>query len=161
MLIINVHTAQNIIALELNFSLVIQCPWSNFNIGSCLDCLNGSYNPCWVSYFSRSVIIIIDFPLNVISKKYFSWPLMRSLSFPHLCVPVNVCKQKSQEIPEVTCTRRTIIDFLHETPLIWVIGLGVKLCLVYFRSLHTCKNYLINAKYMINIYILNTKYLVV
>ena len=27
----------------------------------------------WVSYFSRSVIIIIYFPWNVISKKYFSW----------------------------------------------------------------------------------------
>ena len=77
---------------------------------------------------------------------------MRSLSSTHLCVSVNVCKQKSQEIPEVTCTRRTIMDFLHETPLIWVIGLGVKLWLVYFRSLHICKNYLINAKYMINIY---------
>ena len=88
----------------------------------------------------------------MISKKYFSWPLMRSLSSTHLCVSVNVCKQKSQEIPEVTCTRRTIMDFLHETPLIWVIGLGVKLWLVYFRSLHTCKNYLINAQYMINIY---------
>ena len=71
---------------------------------------------------------------------------MRSLSSPHLCVSVNVCKQKSPEIPEVTCTRRTIMDFLHDTPLKWVIGL------VYFRSLHICKNYLINAKYMINIY---------
>ena len=88
----------------------------------------------------------------MISKKYFPWPLTRSLSSPHLCVSVNICKQKSQEIPEVTCTRRTIMDFLHETPLIWVIGLGVKLWLVYFRSLHTCKNYLINAQYMINIY---------
>jgi hypothetical protein len=67
---------------------------------------------------------------------------------------VNVCKQTTTEIPEVTCTRRTIIDFLHETPLIWVIVPGVKLWLVYFRSLHKHKIdidkiYHINAKYMI------------
>jgi len=41
------------------------------------------------------------------------------------------------------------MGFLHETSLIWVISMGVKLRLVYFRSLHICKNYHINAKYMI------------
>jgi len=61
----------------------------------------------------------------------------------------NVYKQTSPEIPEVTCTRRTIMGFLHETSLIWVISLGVELWLVYFRSLHICRNYHINTKYMI------------
>jgi len=107
----------------------------------------------WVSYFSRSVIIIIYFPLNMISKKYFSWIVMRPLYPSHLCELVyNVYKQTTPEIPEVTCTRRTIMDFLHETSLIWVISLGVKLWLVYFRSLHICKNKHINAKYVIKQY---------
>jgi hypothetical protein len=39
--------------------------------------------------------------------------------------------------------------FLYETSLIWVISLGVKLWLVYFRSLHICTNYHIIANYMI------------
>jgi hypothetical protein len=39
----------------------------------------------------------------------------------------NVYKQTSPEIPEVTSVRRTIMGFLHETFLIWVIRLGVKL----------------------------------
>ena len=63
----------------------------------------------------------------------------------------NVCKQTSLEIPEVTCTRCTIMGFLHETSLIWVISLEMKLWLVYFRSLHIYKNHRINAKYMINV----------
>jgi hypothetical protein len=42
------------------------------------------------------------------------------------------------------------IKMMHETSLIWVNSLGVKLWLVYFRSLHICKNYHINDKYMIN-----------
>ena len=45
----------------------------------------------------------------------------------HLCVSVNFYKQTTPEIPEVTCMRRTIMGFLHETSLIWVISLGVKL----------------------------------
>ena len=106
----------------------------------------------WVSYSSRSVIIIIDFLWNVISKQYFSWTEMRPISPTQHCVsPGNVYKQTSPEIPEVTCTRCTIMGFLHETSLIWVISLGVKLCLVYFRSLHICKNLHINDKYVINI----------
>ena len=76
---------------------------------------------------------------------------MRPLSPSHLCVSVNVYKQTTPEIPEVTCTSRTIRDFLHEMSLIWVISLGVKLWLVYFRSLHICKNLNINDKYVINI----------
>ena len=72
---------------------------------------------------------------------------MRPISPTQRCVSGNVYKQTS---PEITCTRRTIMGFLHETSLIWVISLGVKLWLVYFRSLHICKNYHINAKYMIN-----------
>jgi hypothetical protein len=50
-----------------------------------------------------------------------------------LCVSGNVCKQTSPEIPEVTCTKRTIMGFFHETSLMCVISLGVKLWLVYFR----------------------------
>ena len=95
----------------------------------------------------RSVIIIIYFPWNVISKQYFSWTVMRLISPTQHCVSVNVYKQT---LPEVTCTRRTIMGFLHETSLIWVISLGVKLWLVCFLSLHIWKNYHINAKYMIN-----------
>ena len=52
---------------------------------------------------------------------------MKPLSPSHLCVSVNFYKQTTPEIPEVTCTRRTIMGFLHETSLIWVISLGVKL----------------------------------
>ena len=107
----------------------------------------------WASYFSRSVIIIIYFPWNVISKKYFSWIVMRPLSPSHLHVSVNFYKQTTPEIPEVTCTRRTMMFFLHETSLIWVISLRVKLWLVNFRSLHICQNCHIYAKYIINIYI--------
>ena len=94
----------------------------------------------WVSNSSRSLIIIIYFLWNMISKQYFSWTVMRPISPTHHCMSGNVYKQTSPEIPEVICTRR----------LIWVINLGVKLWLVYFRSLHICKNYHINAKYMIN-----------
>ena len=104
----------------------------------------------WVSYSSRSLIIIIYFLWNKISKQYFSWTVMRPISPTHHCMSGNVYKQTSPEIPEVTSTRCTIMGFLRETSLIWVISLGVKLWLVYFRSLHICKNYHINAKYMIN-----------
>ena len=107
----------------------------------------------WVSYFSRSVIIISYFPWNVISKTYFSWIVMRPLSPSHLCVSVIFYKQTTPEKPEVTCTRRTMMVFLHETSLIWVISLRVKLWLVYFRSLDICKKKHINAKYVINIFI--------
>jgi len=58
------------------------------------------------------------------------------------------------EIPKVTCKKGTVMDFLHETLLICIISLGVMLWLVYFRSLHICKNYHINAKYMINYFII-------
>ena len=37
--------------------------------------------------------------------------MMRPVSPTQLCMLVNVCKQTSPEIPEVTCTRCTIIDF--------------------------------------------------
>jgi len=33
------------------------------------------------------------------------------LSPSHLCVVINVYKQTTPEIPEVTCTRRTMMDF--------------------------------------------------
>ena len=36
---------------------------------------------------------------------------MRPLSPSHLHVSVNFYKQTTPEIPEVTCTRRTIMDF--------------------------------------------------
>ena len=42
----------------------------------------------------------------------------------HLCVAVTVCKQMTSVIPAVTCTRSTIMIYLHGTPLIWVINLG-------------------------------------
>jgi hypothetical protein len=47
------------------------------------------------------------------------------------------------------------MGFLHKTSLIWVISLGGEIMASlyiyhYFRSLHICKNYHINAKYMIN-----------
>ena len=90
-----------------------------------------------VSYFSRNVIIIIYFSLNVISKKYFSWTVMRLLSSNHLCVSINACKQTSPGKPEVICTRRTLMDFLQKTFLIWVFSLGVKLWIVYFSSRYT------------------------
>jgi len=48
----------------------------------------------------------------------FHMPYQPSLSPSHLCVSVNVYKQTTADIPEVTCTRRTIMDFLHETSLI-------------------------------------------
>ena len=85
---------------------------------------------------------------------------MRPVSPTQLCMSVNVCKQTSPEIPEVTCTimdffardasdmgyqpggeimASVLSDFLHEMPLIWVISLEVKLWLVYFRSLHMQK----------------------
>jgi len=68
---------------------------------------------------------------------------MRPLSLTHLCVSVNVCKQTTPEIPEVTCARCNGMDYLHETPMIWVISLksawDVILWLVYFRSLHIYK----------------------
>ena len=77
---------------------------------------------------------------------------MRPISSTQHCASGNVCEQMLLEIPEVTCMRRTIMGFLHETSLIWVISLGVKLWLVYFRSLHICKNYHTNDKYMIKCY---------
>jgi hypothetical protein len=40
---------------------------------------------------------------------------MRPISPTHRCVSGNVYKQTSPEIPEVICTRRTIMGFLHET----------------------------------------------
>ena len=85
-------------------------------------------------------------------KQYFSWTMMKPISPTQRCVSGNVYKQTSPEITEVTSTRRTIMGFLHETSLIWVIIMGVKLWLVYFRSLHICKNYHSYAKYMINSY---------
>ena len=42
---------------------------------------------------------------------------MKPLSPSHLCVSVNFYKQTTPEIPEVTCMRRTIMGFLHETSL--------------------------------------------
>jgi len=47
-------------------------------------------NLLWVSYSSRSVIIIIYFPWNVISKQYFSWTVMRPISHTQRCVSGNV-----------------------------------------------------------------------
>jgi hypothetical protein len=97
---------------------------------------------------SWSVISWIYFSWTVMSKKYFSPTVMRPLSLAHCSVSVNVCKQTTREMPEATCTRSTIVDYLHEKPLIW----GVILWLVYFHSLHIYKTIiLINAKYMINI----------
>ena len=61
-------------------------------------------------------------------------------------------KQPIPETQEVTCTRGTIMGFVHEMHMIWVISPGGLLWLVYFRSLHICKSYHINAKYMINKY---------
>ena len=87
---------------------------------------------------------------------------MRPISPTQCCLSDNVYKQTSSEIPEVTCTRHTIMGFLHETSLIWVISLGEKLWLVYIYIItsgrytyaktptNQCKNYHINAKYMIN-----------
>jgi len=54
---------------------------------------------------------------------------MKPISPTQRCVSSNVYKQTSPEIPEVICTRRTIMGFLHETSLIWVISLEVKLWL--------------------------------
>jgi hypothetical protein len=61
------------------------------------------------------------FPWNVISKKYFSWTVMRPISSTQRCVSGNICKQT---LPEIACTRLTIMIFLHETSLIRVISLG-------------------------------------
>ena len=58
------------------------------------------------------------------SKKYFSPTVMRPLSLAHFSVSVNVCKQTTREMPEATCTGSTIVDYLHEKPLIWVISMG-------------------------------------
>jgi hypothetical protein len=33
-------------------------------------------------------------------------------------------KQTTPEIPEVTCARVTVMDYLHQMPLIWIISLG-------------------------------------
>jgi hypothetical protein len=65
---------------------------------------------------------------------------------------LSIFSHPGTKIPEVPCTRRTIMGFVYETSLIWVIIMGVKLWLVYFRSLHICKNYHSYAKYMINSY---------
>jgi hypothetical protein len=82
----------------------------------------------WVSYFSRSLISRIYFPRTGISKKHFSWTVMRSLSPTHLCDTGTYLH------------RSTVMDISHETPQIWVISLwGMILWLVYFRSLHICK----------------------
>ena len=51
---------------------------------------------------------------------------MRPKSPTQRCVSGYVCKQTSPEIPDVTCTTRTTMGFLRETPLIWVIRPGVK-----------------------------------
>ena len=40
---------------------------------------------------------------------------MRPLSPSHLHVSVNVYKQTTLKIPEVTCTKHIIMDLLHET----------------------------------------------
>ena len=67
----------------------------------------------------------------MISQNYFSWTVIRPLSPTHLCVSVNFCKQTTQEIPGGTCTRRTIMYFLHETPLLY--GLSTQ-ALVSFKK---------------------------
>ena len=63
------------------------------------------------------------------------WDLYLSLIF--VCQLMFVIKQT---IPEISCTKRTVVEFLHDTSLIWIISGGVKLWLVYFGSLpiHVC-----------------------
>jgi hypothetical protein len=86
------------------------------------DCSSGAFQVAPALYYSsRSVIILIYFPWNVISKQCSSWTVMRPISPTQRCVSGNVYKQTS---PEITCMRRTIMGFLHETSLIWVISLG-------------------------------------
>jgi len=55
---------------------------------------------------------------------------VRLLSTIYLCVLVNVCKQTTPEITGVACTRGTVMSYLHETPLAWVIGLGREISLL-------------------------------
>ena len=101
---------------------------------------NWSHPPILVDTISRGVTMVktyfeqctlgfiffitIYFSWNVISKKYFSLTVMRSLSPTQRCVSGNFCKQASPEIPEVTCAIRTIMGVLYETSLIWAISLG-------------------------------------
>ena len=99
----------------------------------------------------RSVIIIIYFPWNVISKQYFSWIVMRPISPTQRCVSGNVYKQTSLEITEVSCTRRTIMSFLHETSLIWDYQPGGEIMTSLLPVVTQCKDYHINVKYMINV----------
>ena len=78
---------------------------------------------------------------------------MRLLYPSQLCVSVNVCTQTSPEIPEVACTKRTIMVFFCTRRLWYGLSAWGEFMLAYFRSLHICKSYHINAKYIINDFI--------
>jgi hypothetical protein len=114
--------------IHITFSMIIVChltfSWIVLNVVTISrDLTRVKYtfkNLRWVSYFSRSVINRIYFPWFVISKRYISWTVTRRLSIIYLCVLVNVSEQTTSEI---SCTRGTVMDYLHETSLICVIVL--------------------------------------
>jgi hypothetical protein len=116
------------VQIHITFSMIIVChltfSWIVLNVVTISrDLTRVKYtfkNLRWVSYFSRSVINRIYFPWFVISKRYISWTVTRRLSTIYLCVLVNICEQTTSEI---SCTRGTVMDYLHETSLICVIVL--------------------------------------
>ena len=54
---------------------------------------------------------------------------------------------------KVTCTTCTVMDYLHETPLIWVIILGCNITASLLLIATHMQSYHIHTKYIINIYL--------
>ena len=68
-----------------------------------------------------------------------------------------VIKQPIPEIPgQVSCTKSTVVELLHDTSRIWIISGGGEIMasllpLVTHTCMHQDLSYHINAKYMINL----------
>ena len=96
------------------------------------------YQLRWGSYFSRSMF----------SWSYFSWTVMRP-HICHLCVSVNVCKQTTQKISEVTCVRDTVMDYLQNSPytdLITISSIHKKFSsLIYFIFITKTSSFLLDG----------------
>lgn len=67
-----------------------------------------------------------------------------------MCQLFNVCEQTTPDILEVACARGSVTDYLHKTPLIWVIDMRRDIMAsLHPFVIHMQKLFYINANYMI------------